>query len=94
MNIEALVLAPTREIAIQLFEYFNVLVKGKDLSAALLIGGLDAKEQRKQILLRRPKVVFATLGRLIEVVREKEWMTLEKLKIFAIDEADKMISKK
>ena len=79
VNIEGLVLAPTREIAIQLFDYFNLLTKDTDTEATLLIGGLDMKEQRKQILLKRPKVIFATLGRFIEVVTEKEWLSLSKL---------------
>lgn len=38
-------------------------------------------------------MIFATLGRLIEVVIEKEWLSLAKLKIFIMDEADKMVYK-
>ena len=37
-------MAPTREIAIQLFDYFNLLTKGTATEATLLIGGLDMKE--------------------------------------------------
>ncbi len=61
--------------------------------AAQLIGGLDLKEQRKQLLVSKPKVIFATLGRLIEVVIEREWLSLSKLQVFIMDEADKMVTK-
>ena len=54
----------------------------------LLIGGLELKEQRKIILLKKPRILFATLGRLLEHI-EKEYISLERLNVFTIDEADK-----
>ena len=91
-KIEGLVLAPTREIAIQLHEYYNLLVKGtskgKEYQSSLLIGGLELKEQRKNLLVNRPKVIFATLGRLLEVI-DKEYISFKKMKIAIVDEADK-----
>ena len=44
-------------------------------------------------MLKRPKVIFATLGRFIEVLTEKEWLSLSNLRIMIIDEADKMVNK-
>ena len=38
-------------------------------------------------------MVFATLGRLIEVAVEREWLNLSRLKIFIMDEADKLVYK-
>jgi len=95
--IEALVLAPTREIALQLHDYFNLLTKSlleeQPTPSALLIGGLDLREQRKELLVKRPRIIFATLGRLIEVAVEREWLSLRSLKVFVMDEADKVVHK-
>ena len=44
-------------------------------------------------MVRRPRVVFATLGRLIEVVNEREWLDLANLSVLVMDEADKMVYK-
>ena len=94
IEIRGLVLAPTREIAIQLHDYFNLLTKNCErLRSTLLIGGLDLKEQRRQLLVNKPAVVFATLGRLIEFCFEREWLSLAALKVLIMDEADKMVNK-
>lgn len=53
-----------------------------------MIGGLELKDQRKVLLLKKPRVIFATLGRLLEHLG-KEYISLQSLKILAIDEADK-----
>ena len=62
--------------------------KGKEYQSSLLIGGLELKEQRKNLLVNRPKVIFATLGRLLEVI-DKEYISFKKMKIAIVDEADK-----
>ena len=54
----------------------------------LAIGGIDLKEQRKVMLLKRPRILVATLGRLLEMI-DKEYIGLEGLEILALDEADK-----
>ena len=54
LKIKGLVIAPTREIAIQIYEYFCLITKDLDLVAGLLIGGIEAKEQTKFLQVRRP----------------------------------------
>ena len=84
-------LAPSREIAIQLHEYLALLAQSNESvhdKTVLVIGGIDLKEQRKVLLVKRPKVVVATLGRLLEMI-DKEYIGLERLEILALDEADK-----
>lgn len=83
-------MAPSREIAMQLHEYFALLAS--DLPSMLAIGGLELKDQRKVLLVKRPKVIFATLGRLLEMLA-KEYISLERLKVLALDEADKFTVK-
>ena len=46
------------------------------------------KDQRKNLLVNQPKVVFATLGRLLEVF-DKEYISFMKMKLMIVDEADK-----
>jgi superfamily II DNA/RNA helicase len=75
------VLAHSREIAIQLHEYLALLAQSYESvhdKTVLAIGGIDLKEQRKVLLVKRPKVVVATLGRLLEMIN-KEYIGLERL---------------
>lgn len=44
-------------------------------------------------MVSKPQVIFATLGRLIEVVIEREWLNLGSLEVLIMDEADKMVQK-
>ena len=62
--------------------------KGKEYQSSLLIGGLEMKDQRKNLLVNQPKVIFATLGRLLEVF-DKEYISFDKMKLVVVDEADK-----
>lgn len=57
----ALVLTPTRELAFQICDQFSALGAGMTLSTLAVIGGLDQREQAKE-LVRRPHVVVATPG--------------------------------
>lgn len=84
-------LAPSREIAIQLHDYLALLATSYESlrdKTLLAIGGVDLKEQRKVLLVKRPKIVVATLGRLLEML-DKEYISLERLEVLALDEADK-----
>jgi superfamily II DNA/RNA helicase len=56
--------------------------------SCLLIGGLEIREQRKSLLMQRPSILFATLGRLTDLL-DKEYINLNSLKVLAIDEADR-----
>lgn len=62
-GVYALVLTPTRELAMQLAEQFRALGAGMSLKDAVVIGGLDMQQQARE-LARRPHVVIATPGRL------------------------------
>jgi len=81
----ALVLAPTRELAEQIAETFEVL----DLRTALLIGGEGFGKQKSQ-LRNRPQVVVATPGRLEDHIRQG-YRALKHVDIVVLDEADRML---
>lgn len=61
----ALVLSPTRELAIQIAEQFEALGSGIGLKTAVLVGGIDMMSQAIA-LARRPHVIVGTPGRVVD----------------------------
>jgi len=85
----ALVLLPTRELAIQVHEQFEQLRTNKTHKAALVIGGVSEKAQI-QSLRAGSKLVIATPGRLQDLMNRK-LANLQNVKILVLDEADRML---
>lgn len=88
-GIAALVLVPTRELAMQVAEQYNAL-RGTQLSpAALVVGGL-AEGQQLNALRKGARVVVATPGRLEDFL-DRKLINFRALKILVLDEADRML---
>src|SRR5215470_16767919 len=85
----SLILEPTRELATQVAESFEVYGKYARLAKALLIGGVSFDEQEK-LIDRGVDVLIATPGRLLDHV-ERGKVLLSDIKILVIDEADRML---
>jgi ATP-dependent RNA helicase RhlE len=85
----ALVLLPTRELAIQVQEQYEQLRTKTMPSATLLIGGVSEKSQI-QSLRAGSKLVIATPGRLQDLLNRK-LANLQNIKILVLDEADRML---
>ena len=85
----ALILEPTRELAFQVAENFDIYGKYQKLSMALLIGGVSFGDQAKKID-RGVDVLVATPGRLLDHV-ERGQLMLTGTQVFVIDEADRML---
>ena len=85
----ALVLLPTRELAMQVHEQYEQLRTGKTHKAALVIGGVSEKAQI-QSLRAGSKLVIATPGRLQDLMNRK-LANLQNVKILVLDEADRML---
>jgi superfamily II DNA/RNA helicase len=85
----SLVLAPTRELAAQVAENFDVYAKYTRLTKALLIGGVSFKEQ-EQLIDRGVDVLIATPGRLLDHF-ERGKLLLTGVQIMVVDEADRML---
>jgi len=85
----ALILAPTRELAIQIHK--DALKFGSDLGLkfALVYGGVDYDKQRS-ILQAGADVIIATPGRLIDYVKQHKVVSLHACEICVLDEADRM----
>jgi len=87
---QVLVLAPTRELAIQVAEAFQTYASClKNFHVLPVYGGQDIVNQLKQ-LKRGPQVVVGTPGRLLDHLRRKS-LKLDHLKIMVLDEADEML---
>lgn len=85
----ALVLTPTRELAIQIFENFKTYGKNLKLKYSVVYGGVGQGPQVKA-LRNGVDVLVATPGRLIDLI-EQNCVKLDKTEIFVLDEADRML---
>jgi superfamily II DNA/RNA helicase len=86
----ALILAPTRELAVQIEEFWIQLTKNTpQFTTACLIGGASMRWQAKQ-LARRPRMIIATPGRLIDFL-ENQRLDLTAFNVLVLDEADRML---
>jgi superfamily II DNA/RNA helicase len=85
----SLILAPTRELAAQVADHFEILGKTHKLTVALLIGGVSYEDQDRK-LDRGADVVIATPGRLLDHFQRGK-LLLNGVEIVVIDEADRML---
>lgn len=86
---QALVVLPTRELALQVEESFRKIGSSFGLKTAVLIGGTSYGKQR-QALQRQPHVIIATPGRLIDHI-ETYRLSLANVAVLVLDEADQML---
>ncbi|KAK4695576.1 hypothetical protein P7C70_g8525, partial [Phenoliferia sp. Uapishka_3] len=88
----ALVLTPTRELAFQISEQFRVLGASMNLHSTVIVGGMDMMTQSIE-LRKRPHVIIATPGRLVDLIRSNqgEW-SLGRVKFLVLDEADRLLT--
>ncbi len=88
-NPRALILAPTRELALQIFDNLKLLGKNCDLRYALAYGGIGPKTQIAE-LEKGIDILVATPGRMLELYSTGN-LILKEIKILVLDEADKMM---
>src|SRR4051794_21720272 len=88
-EIRALVLSPTRELAIQIAETFKQLASNTALRAAIVVGGLSEQTQLNAIR-RGAQLVIATPGRLEDFL-DRNLVDLSKVSTLVLDEADRML---
>ncbi len=87
--IRALVLVPTRELAIQVHKSFQTYGTHAPLKSAVVFGGVDMEEQIKT-LKEGVDILVATPGRLLDLINRKH-IVLDSLRILVMDEADRML---
>lgn len=87
----ALVLSPTRELAIQIAEQFEALGSSIGVKSAVLVGGVD-QVQQSIALGKRPHIVVATPGRLVDHLSNTKGFSLRTIKYLVLDEADRLLN--
>eukprot|EP00898_Chlorokybus_atmophyticus_P008103 jgi/Chlat1/8294/Chrsp78S07738 len=88
--VRAVVLTPTRELAVQVHGMIQKLAQFTDVRACLIVGGLSVKAQ-EAALRTQPDIVVATPGRMIDHLHNTASVGLEDLAILILDEADRLL---
>ncbi|XP_066914150.1 probable ATP-dependent RNA helicase DDX47 [Clytia hemisphaerica] len=87
----ALVLTPTRELAFQISEQFEALGSSIGVKCAVIVGGIDMMAQ-SLALAKKPHIIIATPGRLIDHLENTKGFSLRSLKYLIMDEADRILN--
>lgn len=87
--IRALILTPTRELAVQIMESFAAYGRFTDIKNCVVFGGVAQRPQTNQ-LQAGVDVLIATPGRLLDLINQK-YIDLQNVKCFVLDEADRML---
>lgn len=88
-DIQALILTPTRELAIQIDESLQDYTKYTDIKHTVIFGGVKQGPQ-VQTLKKGVDILVATPGRLLDLIQQG-YISLGAIKIFVLDEADRML---
>ena len=85
----ALILTPTRELALQIDRSFKTYGRQLKLRTSVLVGGIPIQQQITS-LRRRPDILVATPGRLLDLLNQDK-VRLSRVRKFVLDEADRML---
>lgn len=85
----ALIISPTRELALQTFNRFEALISAMPLTAACIYGG-KSYDSQLAALAKAPQIIVATPGRLLDLVDQK-LIDLNKIQQYILDEGDQLL---
>ena len=94
VGVYALILTPTRELALQILEQVKAIASPQSLKPVLVVGGIDMRTQALA-LASRPHIVIATPGRLADHVSTSGSDTIagfKRTKVVVLDEADRLLA--
>jgi ATP-dependent RNA helicase RhlB len=86
----ALILAPTRELALQIESDARDLGKYMDMGVSCVVGGMDFQQQLERVRSGRLDVLVATPGRLLDFINRRQ-LNLRQVEVLVLDEADRML---
>lgn len=89
-ELKCLILAPTRELAIQIHQYVEKMSAHTSLRHAVIYGGIDIDDQIFKIKKIHPQLIIATPGRLLDLY-SRRFLSLKHIKFLVLDEADRML---
>ncbi|KAI5785591.1 P-loop containing nucleoside triphosphate hydrolase protein [Peziza echinospora] len=85
----ALIISPTRELAVQIFEVLRQIGRYHTFSAGLVIGGKNVQEEKER--LARMNILVCTPGRMVQHMSETSGFDTDNLQILVLDEADRCL---
>ena len=88
---QALIIVPTRELALQCNLMLTQFLKYIDINYVFLCGGLSVENQINQMKNKIPDIIITTPGRLLDLIYNNKNLSLEHVNILVLDEADKLL---
>jgi superfamily II DNA/RNA helicase len=88
-TLQAVVLASSQELVMQVYQEFQKWSEGSGIRGTSIIGGANLKRQLEK-LKKRPHVIFATPGRLLELIKQKK-VKMHEVKMVVLDEGDQLL---
>ncbi|MFK9095119.1 DEAD/DEAH box helicase [Bacillus salipaludis] len=88
-SLQAVVLASSQELVMQVYQEFQKWSEGSGVRGTSIIGGANLKRQLEK-LKKRPHVIFATPGRLLELIKQKK-VKMHEVKMVVLDEGDQLL---
>jgi superfamily II DNA/RNA helicase len=88
-SLQAVVLASSQELVMQVYQEFQKWSEGSGVRGTSIIGGANVKRQLEK-LKKRPHVIFATPGRLAELIKQKK-VKMHEVKLVVLDEGDQLL---
>ncbi|MCM2533924.1 DEAD/DEAH box helicase [Neobacillus pocheonensis] len=88
-SLQAVVLASSQELVMQVYQEFQKWSEGSGIRGTSIIGGANLKRQLEK-LKKRPHVIFATPGRLLELIKQKK-VKMHEVKMVVLDEGDQLL---
>ena len=88
-GLQAVVLASSQELVMQVYQEFQKWSEGSEVRGTSIIGGANVKRQLEK-LKKRPQVIFATPGRLLELIKQKK-VKMHEVKLVVLDEGDQLL---
>ncbi|KXG44730.1 DEAD/DEAH box helicase [Tepidibacillus decaturensis] len=86
---QAIIIAPSRELVMQIYEEIQRWAQGSEITSASFIGGANIKLQLEKIK-KHPQIVVGTTGRLLELIKMKK-LKMHNVKMIVVDEFDMLI---
>ena len=86
----ALIIAPTRELVMQIADDARILTRHTDLTVHTLVGGMDYTKQQQKLGNQLVDILVATPGRLLDFASNKD-IHLDQVEVLVLDEADRML---
>ena len=93
-GVQAVIIAPTRELATQLFNCANQIAKFANIDVRLYIGGSNREDEIRKLNNSQPQIVIGTIGRIHDLAITQNVLKIYSAKNLVIDEADMVFEEK